>query len=79
MLAKRALKCHIDTVHHKKRYQCDKCEKSFSQNADLLIHVKGVHHGIKELCCVCGKEFNRASDRNRHERDVHSYDRFRQK
>ena len=78
-LVQRALKCHIDTVHHRKRYQCEQCDKSFSLNGDLHIHIKGVHQGVKEYCGVCNKEFIRGSERNRHERDVHSYDRFGQK
>ena len=34
------MKCHIKTVHEGIRYQCDYCEKSFTQKPHLKSHMK---------------------------------------
>lgn len=42
-LTKRSLKRHIETVHNGVRFNCDLCEKSFSQQSTLQTH-KVLHH-----------------------------------
>ena len=34
------MSCHIKTIHEGIRYQCDLCEKSFSQLPNLKAHAK---------------------------------------
>ena len=34
---------HIKTIHEGVRYQCDTCEKSFTQLYNLKKHMKQVH------------------------------------
>ena len=39
-------RCHIKTIHEGIRYQCDFCERSFTQLPNLKKHVNG-NHGPK--------------------------------
>ena len=37
------LKNHVRTIHEGIRYQCDYCEKSFTQQNNLKLHIKNTH------------------------------------
>ena len=39
-LQREGMSCHIKTIHEGIRYQCDLCEKSFSQLPNLKAHAK---------------------------------------
>ncbi|KAH3694695.1 zinc finger protein 271-like [Dreissena polymorpha] len=68
-----------DTKYHVKRhilshggslkpFQCDQCDKSFSQKCDLNRHLN-VHNTARNFTCsVCGKSFKRSDYLAKHER-----------
>lgn len=50
----------------KRTYQCDICQKCFSNITDLSLHKKNHDPDRKFDCEVCGREFNRLNNLQRH-------------
>ena len=51
---------HLNMMHlglTKKPYECDLCEKSFTQRGSLGVHKKSAHEKLTFKCDVCEKEF----------------------
>ena len=44
-------------IHERSRFECDKCDKSYSREADLKEHKKTVHEGQPYECRLCDKVF----------------------
>lgn len=47
------LDAHIKSVHGRKGFKCDFCDKSFGRKDHLVNHTKSMHTGTKE-CSQCG-------------------------
>ena len=60
--------------HHRVRYQCEKCTKSYSCRRRFREHVKSVHNGIKPKifkCDKCEKTFTRNHILKEHVKIIH--------
>ena len=55
----RTLKLHMESVHEKKRYACDFCNKTFAYEACVIRHKKSTHENLKQelKCNQCNKSF----------------------
>ena len=51
-----------------KKYQCDKCRRSFDIYGTLASHRKQIHRKVKYSCKHCGKLFSKSTARNTHEK-----------
>jgi len=66
-----------DEVNEKqKRFDCDKCGKSFSSVTNLQRHDDGVHLGVKFNCDRCEQTFSQKSNLKNHIDSVHERYRF---
>ena len=56
-------------------FQCQYCEKSYTQNSSLTFHIKSVHTQDieKHGCHICGKQFTLKQRLMRHIQGVHSF------
>ena len=52
-----SLYTHVQSVHEKRVFTCDVCDKSFRQKISLIKHQE-VHDDSKHECVQCGKEYN---------------------
>jgi C2H2-type zinc finger len=60
----------------KQRFNCDQCQKSFSDKSNLLRHKKSVHNVVivkKKFfkCRFCDASFSRTDNRSQHEKKKH--------
>ena len=65
---------HINNVHLKnlKVYECDQCDKEFSQQVELKIHIYSVHKKLKNhKCDLCDKSFYLANVLDTHIKTMH--------
>ena len=51
------LATHIQCVHEGKKYQCEVCNKEYTENMSLRRHKKSVHEGKKYQCKVCDRKY----------------------
>ena len=67
------MKKHIHTVHEgHKDYECESCDKSFSDAQNLKKHTHTVHKGHKDYKCdSCEKLFSRGDGLKKHIDGVH--------
>ena len=49
-------------------FHCDICNKSFTEETNLVRHKKALHSGQSFTCGRCGKQFNRKDALKRHEK-----------
>ena len=56
-------------------HKCDKCEKVYSDSANLSRHKK-THAGIKYSCDKCGAQFNDNSNLKKHAQTIHDGVKF---
>ena len=63
----------MDTLHkHQRQFQCDKCQKRFSQKVNLQVHIKRVHDKISDMKCeFCDFAASTACEINKHTRVMH--------
>ncbi len=55
------------------KYQCTKCDKSYSWKCDLVKHFKVKHlHTLKYICDICNKIYSSDSSLKRHIDSVHN-------
>ena len=67
------IKSHMEVVHAgKKLFNCNGCDKAFSNKQHLNWHIEIVHEGKKPFNCnTCDKSFSRIDSMNRHIKAVH--------
>ena len=58
------------------RYNCDKCEKSFTRKSDLTRHIQSVHDKIRYNCNQCAKSFSERGTLKRHIKSAHENVRY---
>lgn len=58
------------------RYQCPRCEKSFTRKNNLNAHVKEKHEGKRFACSLCEKSFIGKNNLYVHIRSAHDKIRF---
>ena len=69
---KGALKTHVSSVHEKKSFGCNICEKTYPNNSRLKRHIAIVHEKKKSLICdICKKTFSEKSTLENHIKTVH--------
>ena len=52
------LRCHILTVHEKKRIQCPLCPKTKGSKSNLRKHIRTIHEKQTHKCNSCDRIFN---------------------
>ena len=60
-----------------KKFQCDSCDKSFTQSHNLKRHVQCVHEGMveeRQVCPQCNKSFKNKNSLNVHIWNIHRKD-----
>ena len=57
-------------------YNCDKCDKSFSQKANFIAHIKSVHENVRYKCDKCNKNFTQKGNLDTHVKSVHDNVQF---
>ena len=61
-----------------KKYQCDKCDKKFSKEEELMHHEQIIHgKDLKYDCKECSKYFPNMEDMRTHLQKEHSYKKDR--
>uniref|UniRef100_A0ABD2XDH5 C2H2-type domain-containing protein n=1 Tax=Trichogramma kaykai TaxID=54128 RepID=A0ABD2XDH5_9HYME len=56
-----------------KRYVCDTCEETFTQESSMINHRDTIHSDQKDFACdKCEKKFEFQSHLNRHQISVHN-------
>ena len=59
------------SVHENVRYNCDKCDKSFSKKSHFNRHMKSIHENVKHICDKCEKTFSLKHNLMQHIQSVH--------
>ena len=56
--------CNVDVVNDEENFQCEYCNKSFSQKSNLRKHLQ--NHNRLYACKHCGKRFHSLTNRAKH-------------
>ena len=69
---KRSLTRHFITHGIGERFQCDQCDKDFTQKVSLSIHLR-THDGTAKRfsCQICDQQFTRKSSLKTHTLEIH--------
>ena len=63
---------HMNSIHEGVRYNCEKCDKSFTDSSSMKAHVRNVHEGRrKNKCELCNKAFSCLSNLKYHINSAH--------
>ena len=65
------LKIHIQSIHEKKRHQCEFCEKSYLNKNNLDEHIKSVHYGHMYDCEFCDNTYKTKRSLANHIKTLH--------
>ena len=61
-----------------KKYLCNKCDKKFSKEEELMYHKQIIHgKDLKYDCKECNKDFSNMEDMRTHLQKEHSYKKDR--
>lgn len=64
---KRNLQYHLGTHKKEKPYPCEKCDKTFPQQENLIRHQKVIHSEARShVCEKCDRTFSNSSNLKRH-------------
>ena len=71
--ARNGLKFHIQTIHKKKRHNCEEFGKTFSQKVSLQLHMRTQHSTDKPefQCKYCQKTFSYLQNMVSHQESAH--------
>ena len=72
VLRKTALYIHIQSMHKKVRFPCDKCKYQATQKSHLNIHIQAVHEQIRYSCLQCDYQGTRKQYLRDHVNTIHS-------
>lgn len=56
--------------HHKKEFDCEDCDKKFTDHTEFIEHEHTIHQR-KIVKCECGLEFLHEKDRFDHQKEEH--------
>ena len=57
---------HVESVHHKERFECPNCDMTFSRRDNYEVHRVKAHDKAPETCDTCGMKFKTYSNLVRH-------------
>jgi len=60
----------MELFHHKKKFDCEECDKKFTDYSKFIQHEHAIH-GRTIIKCECGLEFLHEKDRFDHQREEH--------
>ena len=66
------MKNHIKSVHEGVKYDCDQCEKQYTEKGNLTRHVKSTHNSVKHACDYCQIPFTIKGNLDRHIQKMHA-------
>ena len=66
-----SLNRHIQSEHKGKKYQCDSCDKEFTNSSTLWAHYRSVHEGVTYECNICQSTFTQKGSLSQHIKSVH--------
>ena len=65
----------MKTVHSNEEFECNTCNKSYSNKEALKRHLQFVHSNEKFKCSKCNKSYSNKDNLNRHMKFVHVNDK----
>ena len=68
----------LDKVNFFKKHSCDKCDKKFSKEEEVMHHEQIIHGKDSQYDCKeCNKNFSNMEDMRTHLQREHSYKKDR--
>ena len=68
----------LDKVNFFKKYSCNKCDKKFSKEEEVMHHEQIIHGKDSQYDCKeCNKNFSNMEDMRTHLQREHSYKKDR--
>ena len=61
----------INNVHKGIKYNCDQCDKEYTDSGQRNDHIKSVHEQKKYPCTLCNYQATTKSDVIKHKESVH--------
>ena len=73
---RKAKEFQYSVKNKKKKFQCERCDKSFPQSQGLSRHVSSIHKNTKYLCDSCPYNATTSSHLNDHIQSIHQGKKF---
>ena len=66
----------MTTTAVRKTYQCDICQRDFSDRSNRHRHVQAIHNKIRHSCESCKKDFSSKCNLHKHIKTIHNGERY---